>query len=86
MHVGGFHAVSGLQGLAGASKGLQGHPGAFGGSRDVEGPPKPPKTWHFERKMRPPRTAKAGRAGLGHPPWQGGVGGVARLRCVCKGE
>ena len=41
MHVGGFHAVSGLQGLAGASKGLQGHPGAFGGSRDVEGPPKP---------------------------------------------
>ena len=27
-----------------------------------------------------------GRAGLGHPPWQGGGGGVARLRCVCKGE
>ena len=26
-----------------------------------------------------------GRAGLGHPPWQGG-GGVARLRRVCKGE
>ena len=46
MHVGGFHAVSGLQGLAGASKGLQGRPGAFGGSRDDEKcarrvPPKP---------------------------------------------
>ena len=49
MHVGGFHAVSGLQGLAGASKGLQGRPGAFGGSRDVEGPPKPPKTQQKHR-------------------------------------
>ena len=28
-----------------------------------------------------------GRAGLGHPPWQGGGGGgVARLRRVCKGQ
>ena len=49
MHVGGFHAVPGrcrgLRGLAGASKGLQGPPGAFGGGpRDLEGPPKPTKT------------------------------------------
>ena len=53
MHVGGFHAVPGrcrgLQGLAGASKGLQGAPGAFGGSRDLEGPPKPPKTQQKHR-------------------------------------
>ena len=78
----GSRPLQGAPGLCRASKGLQGPPGAFGGSRDLEEPPKHQKT-SFERKMHLPRTAKAsnlgrgsnfmrdGRAGLGHPPWQG---------------
>ena len=84
--LGASRASRGLQGPPGASRGLQGAPE---GSRGLQPPPpKTPKNLlkpDFERKMRPPRTAKAsnpgrgrnftwdGQAGLGHPPW-GGAG------------
>ena len=58
MHVGGFHAVSGLQGLAGASKGLQGRPGALGGPRDVE----EPKTCEKCARRVPPKPRTLGEA------------------------
>ena len=69
--------LGGLQEPPGASRGLQGAPGPPGDSKSA----KP----DFERKMRPPRTAKAsnlglgrnftrdGQAGLGHPPLGGGL-------------
>ena len=76
MHVGGFHAVPGrcrgLQGRAGASKGLQGPPGASKGLRRGPG-----TSTVLLVKMH-------GRAGLGHPPWQGGGGGQAEA-CLQKG-
>ena len=45
------------------------------GSRDLEGCEK----YRFERNMRD------GRAGLGHPPWQGGGGGQAEAKGGVEG-
>ena len=79
-----------MWGFPGASRPLRGAPGA---SRTFQEPP------GGTEKCALPGTAKAsnlergcnfmrdGQAGLGHPPWRGGVGpGVwPGLRRVCKG-
>ena len=78
MHVGGFHAVSGLQGLAGASKGLQGRPGAFGASRGLQNPQRARLKFHagWSGWTRPPTMAGGGGGGQAEACLQGGVEGV----------
>ena len=78
MHVGGFHAVSGLQGLAGASKGLQGRPGAFGGSRTSRGLQNTVlKPAAYRQSLEPWARLKfhAGWSGWTRPPTMAGGGG-----------
>ena len=96
MHVGGFHAVSGLQGLAGASKGLQGRPR---GSRGVQGPSGGPGTSRGRTKNAPAAYRQslepwarlkfhAGWSGWTRPPTMagGGGGGWPSSAVSAKGE